>query len=99
MTWPDGTTEHVDTILLATGYLPDVDYLASPGALDDNGRPRQREGLSNTHPGLVFVGLDWQRSLSSATLRGVARDARWVVRRLRAHLRPVSRSYALTSID
>jgi hypothetical protein len=34
LTWPDGTTEHVDTILLATGYQPDVSYLDALGALD-----------------------------------------------------------------
>ncbi|MGW6930751.1 hypothetical protein ACWGE0_11855 [Lentzea sp. NPDC054927] len=37
-------------------------------------------GISQ-HLGLEFVGLDWQRSLASATLRGVGRDAAYVVRR------------------
>ena len=32
--WPDGTQEHIDSIILATGYRPDVDYLAAIGALD-----------------------------------------------------------------
>src|SRR5690625_6112913 len=27
--WADGTTEAVDTVLLATGYLPSVSYLRS----------------------------------------------------------------------
>ena len=45
-------------------------------------RPRQCRGLSTVHPGLGFVGLEWQRSFASATLRGVGRDARYVVRRL-----------------
>ncbi|MCG8927445.1 hypothetical protein [Lentzea sp. CC55] len=39
-------------------------------------------GVSRHHRGLGFVGLEWQRSLSSATLRGVGRDAFHVVRRL-----------------
>jgi putative flavoprotein involved in K+ transport len=26
--WPDGTHEHIDSVILATGYRPDVDYLA-----------------------------------------------------------------------
>ncbi|WP_312871907.1 hypothetical protein [Amycolatopsis acididurans] len=46
------------------------------------GRPEQRKGLSTTHPGLGFVGLEWQRGLLSAGLRGVGRDARYVARRL-----------------
>ena len=66
----------------ATGYTPNLDYLAELGALTDTGHPRHRKGLSTTHPGLGYVGLEWQRSLSSASLRGVGRDAHYVVRRL-----------------
>lgn len=82
VTWPDGTREHVDTIVLATGYRPDLAYLDSLDTLNADGTPRQRRGLSTTHPGLGYVGLEWQRSLASATLRGVGRDARYVVRHL-----------------
>ncbi|MHA6630624.1 flavin-containing monooxygenase [Pseudonocardia sichuanensis] len=82
VTWPDGRTEQVDTIMLATGYRPDLPYLADLGALDEQGRPLQVRGLSTSHPGLGFVGLEWQRSLASATLRGVGRDAAYVVTRL-----------------
>lgn len=80
--WSDSGREHVDTILLATGYRPRLDYLARLGALDDTGRPRQRRGISDTHRGLGYVGLEWQRSFSSATIRGVGRDAAYVVDRL-----------------
>ena len=86
VTWEDGATEEVDTIVMATGYRPDLGYLASLGALDASGRPRHREGLSLTHPGLAYVGLEWQRSLSSNSLRGVGRDADRVARRIAAHL-------------
>jgi putative flavoprotein involved in K+ transport len=75
VTWPDGTREHIDTILLATGYRPALSYL------DPNDRAQSR-GLSTVHSGLGFVGMEWQRSFASATLRGVGRDARYVVRRL-----------------
>ncbi|OEU96257.1 flavin-containing monooxygenase [Streptomyces oceani] len=86
-TWPDGAHEQVDTVLLATGYRPDLPYLAVlDGALDAAGRPSHRDGISPTHEGLAFVGLEWQRSLSSNSLRGVGRDAARVARRLAAHL-------------
>lgn len=78
VTWADGSTERVDVILCATGYRPDVGYLAGIGALDENGLPRHRAGVSTTHRGLGYVGLEWQRSLSSATIRGVSRDADYV---------------------
>ncbi|MFI9610953.1 flavin-containing monooxygenase [Streptomyces sp. NPDC052023] len=84
--WADGSSEEVDTILLATGYRPDLGYLTPLGALDDRGHPLHREGFSLTHPGLAYVGLEWQRSLSSNSLRGVGRDARRIARRLVAHL-------------
>nr|QEO75045.1 hypothetical protein [uncultured bacterium] len=73
--WPDERREHVDAIILATGYRPDLPYLRELGTEHDR-------GVSRRHPGLGFVGLEWQRSLSSATLRGVGRDAAHVVRRL-----------------
>ncbi|WP_166028070.1 flavin-containing monooxygenase [Streptomyces chilikensis] len=85
--WPDGQREEVDAIVLATGYRPDLPYLASlDGALDADGSPRHREGLAAGVPGLAFVGLEWQRSLSSNSLRGVGRDAERIARRLTAHL-------------
>ncbi|MEQ4608405.1 NAD(P)-binding domain-containing protein [Streptomyces cavourensis] len=85
--WPDGQREEVDAIVLATGYRPDLPYLTGlGGALDTGGNPRHREGLAINVPGLAFVGLEWQRSLSSNSLRGVGRDAERITRRLAAHL-------------
>jgi putative flavoprotein involved in K+ transport len=85
--WPEGTSEQVDTVVYATGYRPDLRYLAPLGALDHVGVPRHRGGISCTHPGLVYVGLEFQRSFSSNTLRGVHRDAKYVIPPLVAHVR------------
>ncbi|MCK2215207.1 NAD(P)/FAD-dependent oxidoreductase [Actinomadura sp. ATCC 31491] len=85
--WSDGGLERVDAVLLATGYRPDLPYLTDLGALDDGGHPRQRRGLSLTHPGLGYLGLEWQRTPSSNTLRGVGADAAYVVGMLARHLR------------
>ncbi|WP_410874783.1 flavin-containing monooxygenase [Nocardia sp. A7] len=82
--WPDGTRSKVDTIILATGYRPNLSYLGNVGALDDTGTPMHRKGISTTHLGLGYLGLEWQRSLSSASLRGVGRDARRLVKQLDA---------------
>ena len=85
--WPDGTHEKADTVVFATGYRPHLDYLTRLGALDRDGMPLHSGGISATHPGLVYVGLEFQRSFSSNTLRGVHRDAEYVIAPLAAHVR------------
>ena len=85
--WSDGEPEPVDAIILATGYLPSVHYLSELGALDEDGTPLHVGGISSTHAGLVYVGLEYQRSYASNTLRGVSEDARAVVEPLVAWIR------------
>ncbi|GAB2767705.1 NAD(P)-binding domain-containing protein [Streptomyces bullii] len=80
--WGDGSKEAVDAVILATGYRPAFPYLTGSGALDADGRPRQRGGIAIV-PGLGFVGMEFQRSFSSKTLRGAGRDAGRVLSRLR----------------
>jgi cation diffusion facilitator CzcD-associated flavoprotein CzcO len=85
--WPDGTKEPVDTVIFATGYRPNLAYLSNIGALDSNGEPLQVAGISTSFPGIYYVGLNGQRSIASATLRGVGPDAKFVVKRLLRHLK------------
>lgn len=85
--WGDGKSESVDAIILATGYRPSLAYLRELGALDEDGAPRHVGGISSTHPGLVYVGLEFQRSYASNTLRGVSEDARAVIAPLVAWIR------------
>jgi putative flavoprotein involved in K+ transport len=82
--WPDGSIEPVDAVLLATGYRPDLRYLAGTAALDATGAPLHRAGVSRTVRGLAYVGLEFQRSFRSNTVRGVGADAQRVVERLTA---------------
>jgi putative flavoprotein involved in K+ transport len=83
--WPDNTSEHVDVVIFATGYRPNFDYLRALGALDEHGVPIHEGGISLTHPGLVYLGIEFQRSFSSNTLRGVGRDADYVIPPLAAY--------------
>lgn len=85
--WPDGSRERVDAVIFATGYRPHLPYLRSTGVLDEAGSPRHGRGISTSLPGLAFLGLaflglEFQRSFSSNTLRGVHRDAAYVVEAL-----------------
>lgn len=81
--WADGEREAVDVVIFATGYRPNVDYLADLNVLDENGRIQQHKGISTTTTGLYFVGIPFQRNLASATLRGAGPDAKFVVNHLR----------------
>ncbi|MER6254955.1 NAD(P)/FAD-dependent oxidoreductase [Streptomyces sp. NPDC001584] len=84
--WSDGVKEEVDAIVLATGYRPDLPYLADLGVTGGHGRPLHRDGFSAVHDRLAFVGLECQRTLSSNSLRGVGRDAERVARRMASGL-------------
>lgn len=77
--WGDVREEKIDVVIFATGYRPWLPYLSSIGALSTTGLPLHRQGLSTTHAGLGYVGLEFQRSFSSNTLRGVHRDASFIV--------------------
>ena len=84
--WSDGTREVVDTIVFATGYRPHLDYLRALGALT-RGFPLHTGGISTTHRGLAYLGIEFQRSYASNTLRGVHRDAEYVTPAIAAHVR------------
>ncbi|WP_257352308.1 flavin-containing monooxygenase [Pseudalkalibacillus decolorationis] len=85
--WEDGSKELVDTVIFATGYQPNLDYLKSSGALDSEGLPLHSAGISTSVPGIYYVGLEGQRSFRSATLRGVGPDAKFVIRKLIRYLK------------
>lgn len=86
--WKDGTNEKVDSVIYATGYLLNVSYLTSlKGAIELNGTPLHKRGISITIPGIYFVGISGQRSFSSATIRGGGgKDAKYVVRHIKEHI-------------
>ena len=85
--WTDGREEPVDSVILATGYHFQPDYLTGLDAWNAQGAVQQHAGRSLTVPGLFYVGLSFQRTYASATLRGVGSDAALVVRQAQHFLR------------
>ncbi len=75
----------VDTIICATGYRRDLDWLDSLLPRDPGGTPRHRAGLIPETPKLALLGLDCQRTRRSGFLRGMNDDAHVIVRRLVGH--------------
>ncbi|HZH16542.1 MAG TPA: hypothetical protein VE057_19475, partial [Archangium sp.] len=68
------------TLLWATGFRPDYDWLEVP-VLDARGAPVHQRGITAS-PGLYFLGLKWLYRPNSSLLGGVGRDAAF----LAAHL-------------
>ena len=97
--WSDGQREPADAIILATGYRPSLDYLRELGALDADAAPIHVRGISSTHVGLVYLGLEYQRSFASNTLRGVSQDARAVIPPLAAWIRDAPAKVGLGARD
>ena len=97
--WSDGQREPVDAVILATGYRPSLDYLRELGALDADAAPVHAGGISSIHVGLVYLGLEYQRSFASNTLRGVSQDARAVIPPLVAWIRGAPAKVGLGARD
>jgi putative flavoprotein involved in K+ transport len=65
--------------------------------LGEHDQPLHDGGISTTHPGLVYLGLEFQRSYASNTLRGVSADAAAVIAPLSAWVRDAPAGVGLTA--
>jgi len=81
----DGRELDVACVLWCAGFSLDFSWVHLPIFAPD-GYPLHEQGRVTSEPGLHFVGLPFQRSLSSSTLVGVGRDARivadWIASRV-----------------
>jgi putative flavoprotein involved in K+ transport len=79
---PDELTEldleraGIRTVLWTSGYDMDFSWIEPP-ILDEMGFPRQRRGVTDV-PGLYFLGLLWQHTQASSTLRGPVLDGAYL---------------------
>jgi putative flavoprotein involved in K+ transport len=79
----DGATVDVANVIWCTGFRPGFSWIDLP-VLGDRQEPQHERGAVPQEPGLYFVGLEFLYSATSATITGVGRDARRVVRHLTA---------------
>jgi putative flavoprotein involved in K+ transport len=77
----DDSEAEVDTIVWATGYRDQTDWVAIPELIDASGSFVEHRGISPV-PGLTFIGRSWQWSRGSAILAGVGDDAAYVAQHL-----------------
>lgn len=85
----DGRVLDVTNVVWCTGFRDDYSWLELP-VLGDDGRPAHERGVVASEPGLYFIGLRFQYSVTSDVLPGVGRDAKRIARHL-ARRSPVPR--------
>ncbi|MGB1042327.1 MAG: flavin-containing monooxygenase [Tenacibaculum sp.] len=66
----------IKNIIWATGYRPNFKWIEGL-ELDSDNYPKNYRGVSNIE-GLYFIGLPWMHTRGSATLGGVAKDAKYL---------------------
>ncbi|HEX6300805.1 MAG TPA: NAD(P)-binding domain-containing protein [Acidimicrobiia bacterium] len=82
----DGRVLEVDNVIWCTGFVPDYSWIDFP-IFDGFGYPIHERGVVASQPGLYFMGLLFQRTLSSALIMGVGKDAAYVAEHIR-HRQP-----------
>ena len=75
----DGRVLKPSTVIWCTGYRTDFTWLDLPLPTTRHGVPIHDRGIVESVPGLYFMGILFQYSLSSALLGGVGRDAKYIV--------------------
>lgn len=84
--WPSGVETKVDAVIWCTGFSPALDHLRDLGVVGHDGKVAVDENRSVDLPNLWLVGYgDWT-GLASATLIGVTRTAREVVKQVQSYL-------------
>ncbi len=82
----DGSVIDVPNVVWCTGFRTDFSWIDLP-VFDDSGHPRHDRGVAESEPGLYFLGLVFQYSLSSDVLPGRGRDARYIAKHIATRAR------------
>ncbi|WP_414440939.1 MSMEG_0569 family flavin-dependent oxidoreductase [Burkholderia sp. 22PA0106] len=72
----------ITSIVWCIGFTPDFSWIDVP-VFNGRGYPAHERGVTGA-PGLYFVGLPWLHTWGSGRFSGVARDAEYLVERIRA---------------
>jgi len=77
----DGTVVDASTVVWATGFRQDFDWIKVP-VVGADGWPMEMRGVVGAVPGLYFCGLSFQFSFSSMVFPGIGRDAAYLAGRI-----------------
>lgn len=93
----DGRVLDVANLVWCTGFRTDFGWIDLP-VFDEDGQPRHDRGVVESEPGLCFLGLVFQYSLSSDVLPNRGRDARYLAEHIgRRHQEAPSPVHALAA--
>jgi len=73
----EGRVMKVANVIWCTGFKTDYSWIDLP-IFDEYGYPVHKRGVVSSHPGLYFMGLPFQRALSSTLIFGVGKDAGYI---------------------
>jgi putative flavoprotein involved in K+ transport len=73
----DGRVLKVNSVIWCTGFVMDFSWIELP-IFDEYGFPITHRGVVSSHQGLYFIGLPFQRTLSSSLIVGVGSDAAYI---------------------
>jgi putative flavoprotein involved in K+ transport len=76
----------VANVVWCTGFRTDFGWIDLP-VFDDDGEPRHDRGVVEAEPGLYFLGLVFQYSISSDVLPNRGRDASYIAKHIAARER------------
>lgn len=77
----DGRALDVANVIWCTGYAPDYGWIDLP-VFGSDGHPVHARGVVQDAPGLYFLGLPFQYTLTSSFIGGVGRDADYIARQI-----------------
>ena len=84
----DGRMLDVKNVIWCTGYEHGMPWIDLPIFGENGGTdPIHREGVVVDVPGMYFVGLHFLYAMTSATLFGIGRDAKRIVKAIRSQTR------------
>lgn len=72
-----GRVMKVNNVIWCTGFKTDYSWIKLP-IFDEYGYPVHERGVISSYPGLYFLGLPFQRTLSSSLILGVDKDAGYI---------------------
>lgn len=79
----DGRVVDVANVIWCTGFVPDFRWIRLP-VFGHDGYPIHDRGVVEGEPGLYFLGLPFQYTLTSTFIGGVGRDASYIAEQIAA---------------